>query len=112
MKLWRDNKIAGEWERSEEDIARGFHASPWAGHLWPLDRRLRAYLTANETEGGLQSVWVDQAAYARLVELVEDGDEADDEEPEYTDEDRLWDLQLQRGQARREVETGDPRDYT
>jgi hypothetical protein len=73
VKLWRDNKVSQEWERSEEDIAAGFHASPWADHPWPLDRKLRAYLTAPEAEGGLQSIWVDDEAYDRIAELVEQG---------------------------------------
>lgn len=78
MKLWRDNKVDQEWERSEEDIARGFHASPWRDYEWPLDRKLQAYLAAKEADGGLQSTWVNEQAYDRVVELVEQGYETEE----------------------------------
>lgn len=73
MKLWKDNRIDQEWELVEEEIADRFLASKWAdaeAWPWPLDRRLRAFMT--EKDDGLSSVWTDEAAYERVVGIILD----------------------------------------
>lgn len=44
IKLWRDNRIDGEWEISLDDLAAQFAGSRWAGYEWPLERSVRAPL--------------------------------------------------------------------
>jgi hypothetical protein len=60
VKLWKDNRVDAEYEMDPADVAAGFLASRWAGVRWPLERRLRAYMTAKEADGGLSSVWEDE----------------------------------------------------
>ena len=67
MKLWRDNKIDQEWELPEREIAERFFGSPYADEPVPLDRALRLFIAAPD---GLSSVWVDDAAYDRILDIV------------------------------------------
>jgi len=78
VKLWKDNRIDGEWELSEQEVADRFLASRWAQESWaqgwPLDRALRAFLTAGPEDEGLASVWDEGEGgttdYDRVFDLV------------------------------------------
>jgi hypothetical protein len=72
MKMWKDNKITGEWELADEEIARRFLASEFGNasrYPWPLERALSAFITAGEPIG-LSSVWEDRAAFDRITDLI------------------------------------------
>lgn len=60
FKLWKDNKIAGEWKISVADAVERFKQSIyWQHHLdgSQLDRCLLNFLSAPENEGGMQSTY-------------------------------------------------------
>jgi hypothetical protein len=60
FKLWKDNKIAGEWTITVEKAVEAFKESEyWQYHLngWPIERAFAAFVTDKEEEGGLQSSW-------------------------------------------------------
>jgi len=73
MKLWKDNRVANEWEMPDQDIVVRFLASKYndtTAYPWPVDRALRIFISDNEPEG-LQSVWDEgDPAYDRVLELV------------------------------------------
>lgn len=59
FKLWKDNKIAGEFTISVKDAVEKFKQSDfWTTHVnhgTMLDRAILNFLSAPESEGGLQS---------------------------------------------------------
>ena len=58
MKLWRYNRIDGEYELTPEQIARGFWRWMNGGTpTKPLYMLVALYLTANESDGGLESTF-------------------------------------------------------
>ena len=68
MKLYRDNRRSGEWELTEEEIARRYLASDYATWWhWPLERKLSLFL---ESSNGLSSTWTDRDAYNRVIEHI------------------------------------------
>jgi len=69
MKFWKNNRLDGEFDLPEAEVARLFAKSPWADHPWPLDRRLRAFLT--DPGGPVSAVWEDQAAYEEVRRLIQ-----------------------------------------
>lgn len=81
MKLWKDNKITGEWELPDEEVATRFLASKFGDldeYPWPLDRALPVFIGANEADGGLQSVFVTDtpdalASYDNVLGLIVEG---------------------------------------
>ena len=46
MKFWKNNRLDVEFDMPVPGVARLFTESTWADHPWPLDRRLRVFLTA------------------------------------------------------------------
>lgn len=58
MKFWKNNRLDAEFDLPEAEVARLFAESPWADHPWPLDRRLRAFLT--DPGGPVSAMWEDQ----------------------------------------------------
>lgn len=73
MKLWKDNKISGEWNLPEEEIAERFLSSKYADPErcpWRLDRALPAFIGDREPDG-LSSVFEGgDPAYERVVDLI------------------------------------------
>jgi len=70
IRLWKENKPTGAWELSEEEVARRFLASEYAGQLrdtWPLDRALAAFISVPQ---GLNSSWEDRDAFSRIVNRI------------------------------------------
>jgi hypothetical protein len=69
--FWKNNRLDAQFENPAAEVAALFAASAWAGpgHDWPLDRRLRAFLT--ETDGPISAVWDDEAAYGELRQLAQ-----------------------------------------
>ena len=61
MKLWKHNRIDGEWELAAAEIAARFWAyvatRAGSGEVANLDRELRAFVTGDEKDGGLASVF-------------------------------------------------------
>lgn len=70
VKLWKDNRIDGEWELCLSEIADRFMASPYNSDdyklSWPLQRTIRAFITSSD---GLSSVF-DEADYERIHEAI------------------------------------------
>lgn len=69
MKFWKNNRLDAEFDMPTADVARLFAQSTWAGQPWPLDRRLRAFLT--DPSGPVSAVWDDEDAYEELRRLIE-----------------------------------------
>lgn len=73
MKLWRENKISGEWDLSEHEIAERFLGSKYGDleqYPWRLDRALPMFISDREPDG-LSSVFeVGDPAYERVVDLI------------------------------------------
>lgn len=74
MKLWKDNKVDAEWELPDDEVASRFLASKYANpeeYPWPLERRLRVFISDNEPDG-LQSVfdWEDPS-YSSVLDIIE-----------------------------------------
>ena len=71
MIFWKNSRLDAQFENPAAEVAALFAASAWAGpgHDWPLDRRLRAFLT--ETDGPISAVWDDEAAYGELRQLAQ-----------------------------------------
>lgn len=67
MRLWRNNRIDGEYEMAETDIAAAYFDSEYATIPWPLDRKVRAFMTATD---GLSSVWLDEGSYERVIDAI------------------------------------------
>jgi hypothetical protein len=69
--FWKNNRLDAQFEMAAAEVAALFAASAWAGpgHDWPLDRRLRAFLT--ETDGSISAVWDDEGAYGELRQLAQ-----------------------------------------
>lgn len=69
IKLWKDNKLAGQWNIEIDELARRF----WQWNAdndrltdsWPLDRCIRKFITDAEKEFGLQSVF-DEEQYNEI----------------------------------------------
>jgi len=73
MKLWRENRLDQEWELSEDEILARFIKSEHFNYYqkgWTLDRALRAFITALESEGGLNSVF-EEDEYNILLDKVD-----------------------------------------
>lgn len=69
MKLWKDDRIDGEYEMTIDELARGFLASGWVDVEWPYERKLVAYLTSGD-RGGLRSSWDDLVAFDAVVDFI------------------------------------------
>ena len=72
MKFWKDNRKDGEWELPNAEVADRFFKSPFA-ELWKdyqLARVIPMFITANESEGGLQSVFDHDKDYEEVCELI------------------------------------------
>lgn len=70
MKLWKNNKLSGEYELSEQEIADRFLASKYAEYPWRLDRALGVFIGDNEPDG-LALVWgLGDPAYEQVVDLI------------------------------------------
>lgn len=49
MKLWKDNRIAGEYDMENKEIARQYLLHPISKiETWPLRRKLLAFICGNE----------------------------------------------------------------
>lgn len=60
MRLYKDNRIDGEFKLMNTQVADLFMASPWLHNSmrgWPLSRSLGAFIGAPEVEGGLSSTF-------------------------------------------------------
>jgi hypothetical protein len=70
VRLWKHNKIAGEFEMPEGEIAERFLASDYAAYPWRTDRALAAFITDHEPHG-LSSVWEDSdPAFYAVIDLI------------------------------------------
>ena len=73
MRLWRDNKIGGEWNLPEHQVAERFLSSKYGDldqYPWRLDRALPAFISDREPDG-LSSVFeMGDPAYERVVDLI------------------------------------------
>ena len=89
MKFWEGNKLSGEFEMTESDVAKIFRsairaarrrvASPAAQSAqsdldflakvenWPYDRTLRDWMTS---PAGLNASWEDEKGYERILNIV------------------------------------------
>lgn len=65
MKLYKDNRIDGEYELTTTEIADGFLASEYADWHTPLLRALHVYIGA-----GLNSTTEDHAGLDRVVDAI------------------------------------------
>jgi hypothetical protein len=68
LKFWKDNQADAGFDLPEAEVARLFSESRWAGHPWPLERRLRAFLT--DPNGPISAVWEDEAAFGEVRRLA------------------------------------------
>lgn len=74
LALWRHNRLDQPYTLTGEQLARQFAASRFHQLFvdgWPLDRALRGFLTAGESDGGLASTF-DEAGYPAVLEAVLD----------------------------------------
>jgi hypothetical protein len=71
MKFWKNNRLDAEFDLPEAEVARLFAESEWADNPWPLDRRLRAFLT--DPAGPVSAVWDDEDAYQEVRRLTQAG---------------------------------------
>src|SRR5215813_4930888 len=89
MKFWEGNKVTGEFEMSEREVARTFvtHMRRARRRLasaadytrapdqeqidkldnWPLERTLRDWMTRTD---GLNASWEDEASFGEILDLV------------------------------------------
>lgn len=54
--MWIDNKVANRVERPVHELVTGYWASKWSDvdlYPWPLERRVRAYISANRDDDGM-----------------------------------------------------------
>ena len=74
LALWRHNRLDQPYTLTGEQLARAFAVSRFHQMFadgWPLDRALRGFLTAGESDGGLASTF-DEADYPAVLEAVLD----------------------------------------
>lgn len=70
MKLCKNNRVDQEYELTPEEIAAKFWEWNGGDPIGNLDRVLRCFITANESEGGLSSVFDNGPEYDAVLDAA------------------------------------------
>ncbi|MQA17759.1 MAG: hypothetical protein GEV09_27960 [Pseudonocardiaceae bacterium] len=71
MRLWKDNKLSGEFEMPTARVAELFEQSSWCAMPWPLARSVAAFLA--DPDGPIGAAWdPDDGSFEQLLDAIID----------------------------------------